>query len=259
MRSTDDHAAPSTGGRPGGPDRRGRARRLLDRLAAAVGARSPAPPAGPAAAHAVPRARRFTRETPPVRRALTTRPPPPGRAHEEAIEQAADAPEAAVEQLERLRREHPADPRVAQALALALHRSGQPLRAVATARDAVPLCFTTSQGLLAAELLAEIEADAHALGFGRDELMALGGALGRTAWRQVAFRAFASLLMRDPRNARATQALLELGCERLAAGDIAAEEAWEIFQFLAVVSELPEVRDAIEAGLAAAEAGVAAR
>ncbi len=175
---------------------------------------------------------------------------------EERINKARQAfgrdPAAAISSLERLRREHPPDPLVLHALCVMHQKNGDVARAVEVAREAFPLCFRRGLGFLAAEIFDTLEADAATLGLHQEELLALGGALGRTVYWRLGFRALGSVLIADPGCEPAAIELLRMAehqLERLQA----PAEALAIFQFLAAVAPESPLRSKFDEGLRAAE------
>ena len=162
----------------------------------------------------------------------------PSEEVERANRTAATDVKAAIARLERLAAEFAPDPHVLHALCLLYHRAGQPARALELARKALPVLFKKGQGALAAELFDVLNGDAGAIGLGRDELMALGGALGRTSYWSVGFRALATVTLRQPGDPEAYRELLRVA-EYLVQGGLAVEAA-KVLQFLVVVTEDPE-------------------
>lgn len=144
-------------------------------------------------------------------------------------------PDAAIGILERARCEAPRESAVLHALCLVLARAGEERRAVALAREAVPICFREREGMMAAEILDAVSADVHALGFTREELMAIGGALTDTSRWPVAFNALAGLLMKDPSDGKVVEMLLALA-DRCAARVAGADDARRVCRFLEVVA-----------------------
>ncbi len=175
---------------------------------------------------------------------------------EERINKARQAfgrdPVAAICCLEQLRREQPPDPLVLHALCLMHQKNGDVARAVEVAREAFPLCFRHGLGVLAAEMLDTLEADAGALGLGREELLALGGALGRTVYWRLGFRALGSVLIADPGCEPAAVELLRMAEHQLVRLQAPAD-ALTIFQFLATVAPGSPLKKKFDEGLRAAE------
>ncbi|NJN64880.1 MAG: hypothetical protein HC882_08355 [Acidobacteria bacterium] len=151
----------------------------------------------------------------------------------------------AIASLEHLRASHQPSLVVLCALCSMHKRAGHSDRALEVAKEALPICFRTKQGFVAARILEDVDADAHALGFDREQLIALGGALAETAEWRVGFRALASWLMKEPDDTRVAQLLLRL-VDRLLAHGYAQDEAWSIARFLSVVAADEEVRQAAE-------------
>lgn len=174
----------------------------------------------------------------------------------EAQQSFAKDPLAAISSLEELRRDYAPDPLVLHALCLMHQRNGDVARAVEVAREAFPLCFRRGLGFLAAEIFDALEADAQSLGLGREELLALGGALGRTVYWRLAFRALASVLIAEPSNEQATVELLRMAEHQLN-GMREPAEALQIFQFLAAIAPESPLRDRFEVGIGAAEVALA--
>ncbi len=162
-------------------------------------------------------------------------------------------PRRAVERLEALRAEFAPDAHLLSTLCRLLKRCGQTARTVEVGREAIEACFRQRQGLLAAQLLSEIDADAHALGVDRDRLVALGATLVRTGEWPVAFRALASSLMASPSDEAVARTLLAL-VDRLLERREAAEEAWRIAEFVAVVADCPQLQAEIASRVRRAEA-----
>ena len=161
-------------------------------------------------------------------------------------------PNSAISNLEHLRRDHAPDPVVLHALCLMHQRNGDIARAVEVAREAFPICFRRGLGFLAAEIFDVLEADAHALGLGRDELMALGGALGRTVYWRLGFRALASVLMSNPDDEAAFSELLRMA-EYQAKQLRDPAEALNIYGFLATLALDAERQRVVERGVEDAE------
>ncbi len=168
-----------------------------------------------------------------------------------ARRRAEDDPHAAITVLEAYRTQYAPDPHVLHALCLAYQRAGRSEQAIAVAHEAIPLCFRRGQGLMAAELFESLEGDADALGLGRAELLALGGALSRTPHWNLGFRALASVLMRQPGDENARRELLRTA-EFLEGQAGLAAEAAKVYQFLLVLTEDEERAGEIERRLAAA-------
>lgn len=173
----------------------------------------------------------------------------------EAEERFAEDPVAALADLERLRDTHQPSPELLRALCLLYKRSGMTTHAIDAAREALPLCFRERQGILAARILEEIDADAHALGFDREQLVAIGGALAETSEWRVAFRALASWLMKEPDDDRVAAIILRL-VDRLLDASQAGEDAWRMATFVSVVAESGVVRQQAHERAARAERGV---
>jgi hypothetical protein len=155
---------------------------------------------------------------------------------EAARRRAESEPGAALRDLEGLCDSYAPEPAILHALCMLYHRAGRPADALRVARQAIPLCFKRGRGLLAAEIFESMEGDAAALGFGRDELLAIGGALGRTTYWPLGFRALASVLMRDPADADAVRDLVRIA-DHLDRSAKLPDEAARILQFLLVVAE----------------------
>jgi hypothetical protein len=136
-------------------------------------------------------------------------------------------------------------------------KTGDTARAIETAHEAFPLCFRHGLGFLAAEIFDALDADAHTLGLKREELLALGGALGRTVYWPVAFRALASVLVDDPTEEQAINDLLRIADQQLHQLREPAE-AGRIYQFLATVAPDCPQKETIENGLAESECALAA-
>ncbi len=172
----------------------------------------------------------------------------PGKAAA-ARRRADDDPHAAITVLESYRAQYAPDAHVLHALCLAYQRAGRSEQAIAIAHEAIPLCFRRGQGLLAAELFEALEGDADALGLGRAELLALGGALSHTAHWSLGFRALASVLMRQPGDGEAQRELVRMA-EFLDGQAGLAAEAAKVYQFLLVVTDDEERQGEIERRLA---------
>ena len=144
------------------------------------------------------------------------------------------------------------DPLVLFELVRTLRRLGHAEAALEIAREALPLCFRQRKGMLAARLLEEMDADAHALGFARDELVAMGAALASTEQWETAFQALAACLMKNPDDDKVTEALLRMADRHLAHARN-PEEGWKIAQFLDVVVSDPRLHERVEERLRVAE------
>ncbi|MBP7148907.1 MAG: hypothetical protein KBD01_15350 [Acidobacteria bacterium] len=142
-------------------------------------------------------------------------------------------PRAALAELARLREQHANDPFVLHALCLMKQRSGDFEGALELAREALAVCLQHRQGLLAADILEEIEADATALGVPRHYLVALGSSMATTQRWQLAVRALGSVLMSDPAYPGAARELEALAARLRVLGD--TENADRIEGFVAVV------------------------
>ncbi len=175
--------------------------------------------------------------------------PPPVPDPEAAVLKAVRAfesdPDGAIAGLEKLRRAHAPDALLLHSLCLLYHRAGRTESAIEVGREAIPLCFRRGRGLLVAQLLEVLEADAAALGLSRDELLALGGALSHTTYWSLGFRALASLVLADPRDEDAVRALLRLA-DYLGGEARLPAEAFKVVQFLAALCAGSAEFDAIE-------------
>jgi len=161
-------------------------------------------------------------------------------------------PNSAIAGLERLRRDHAPDPVVLHALCLMHQRNGDTARAIEVAREAFPICFSRGLGFLAAEIFDVLQADAFALGLRRNELMALGGALSRTLYWRVGFRALGSVLMSDPGDDAAFFELLRMA-EYQSNHLCNPAEALNIYGFLSALAMDSERRKLVDKGIADAE------
>jgi hypothetical protein len=159
---------------------------------------------------------------------------------------------ALLEELQALRDTFAPDPLVLFELVRTLRRLGHGEAALEIAREALPLCFRHKQGMLAARLLEEMDADAHALGFGRDELIAMGAALAPTEQWETAFQALAACLMKNPEDVKVTEALLRMA-DRHLANARNPEEGWKVAQFLSVVVSDPRLLERVDERLRVAE------
>ena len=132
------------------------------------------------------------------------------------------------------------------------HQAGDRPKAVAVAREAVPLCLERGNLRLAAELYRVMRAHLKYLDLGRDQLHAIGGELREMKdWKNAA-NIYAFMLRREPREMRAIKAMLQIADVMLHREDV-PDEAHRVYSFLLKQCSDSTLADFMRAGQAEAE------
>jgi len=123
------------------------------------------------------------------------------------------------------------NPQVLQALAICLHRTGHPERAVQTASKAFPLCFQHGYLSLAAAMFFELRNQVAKLSFKSEQVLAIAEVLEKADELAATAKAYSLVIHSNPDEFRAIKGLLDVA-DRIRVDKRRPAAAVKVYQFL---------------------------